>query len=69
MFSNINNYFSLMNYQSDISTSKSLEPWEKALFNSCVIVGITLLAYTTFAHSNNMFLTNIDTDFHSSLYL
>ncbi|CAB4378459.1 hypothetical protein RhiirA5_353853 [Rhizophagus irregularis] len=69
MLTTINNYFSLMKYQSDISTSKSLEPWEKALFNSCIIVGITLLAYTTFAQSNNMFLTNFDTDFHSSLYL
>ncbi|KAF0436356.1 small subunit of serine palmitoyltransferase-like protein [Gigaspora margarita] len=48
MFSRIREYLVLKNYQYEVTTSLyMLEPWEKALFNSLVIVGLGLLSYTT----------------------
>ncbi|CAG8641743.1 5651_t:CDS:2 [Paraglomus occultum] len=50
MFTEIKNYFAFKTYQSEVTTStKGLDPWEKALFDSLVFVSITLLTYTTFA--------------------
>ncbi|CAG8548178.1 4657_t:CDS:2 [Paraglomus occultum] len=50
MFTNIKNYFAFKAYQSEVTTStKGLDPWEKALFDSLIFVSITLLTYTAFA--------------------
>ncbi|CAG8605902.1 7976_t:CDS:2 [Paraglomus brasilianum] len=48
MFQKIGNYLALKNYQYELTTALyMLEPWEKALFNSLVIIGSSLLVYAT----------------------
>ncbi|RHZ75837.1 hypothetical protein Glove_209g16 [Diversispora epigaea] len=47
MFSNFHNYFTIKSYQTDMSTS-CLEPWEKALFHSLILISITLFIYTIY---------------------
>ncbi|RIA95149.1 hypothetical protein C1645_758321 [Glomus cerebriforme] len=49
MISYIRNYFALKSYQHDISTS-AIEPWERVLFNSVIVLSITLFMYTAFAN-------------------
>ncbi|CAB4383346.1 hypothetical protein RhiirA5_495591 [Rhizophagus irregularis] len=49
MLKAIRNYLALKNYQYEVTTALyMLEPWEKALFNSIVIVFLALFTYTTF---------------------
>jgi len=49
MLKAIRNYLALKNYRYEVTTALyMLEPWEKALFNSIIIVFLALLAYTTF---------------------
>ncbi|CAG8527715.1 6625_t:CDS:2 [Funneliformis caledonium] len=69
MISQIRNYLAVKRYQSEVSTS-SVEPWERALFNSAIILSITLFSYTAFANLPNQgqnFPINLG-DYHS-LYL
>ncbi|RIA84648.1 hypothetical protein C1645_783658 [Glomus cerebriforme] len=48
MLKTIRNYFALKNYQYEVTTALyMLEPWEKALFNSIIIVCLALFTYTT----------------------
>ncbi|GBB99887.1 hypothetical protein RclHR1_03670007 [Rhizophagus clarus] len=49
MISYIRNYLTVKNYQNDVSTS-SIEPWERVLFNSVIVLSITLFMYTAFAN-------------------
>nr|CAG8554290.1 7502_t:CDS:2 [Entrophospora candida] len=48
MFRTIRDYLALKNYQYEVTTALyMLEPWEKALFNTLVLVGLALFTYTT----------------------
>ncbi|RHZ54755.1 hypothetical protein Glove_423g20 [Diversispora epigaea] len=48
MLTKIRRYLALKNYHYEITTALyMLEPWEKALFNSIVVVVLGFLIYTT----------------------
>ncbi|KAG9284948.1 hypothetical protein G9A89_009758 [Geosiphon pyriformis] len=54
MFVSLRNWFTVKNYQSDVTTEDSFRTWEPILFKTLVFVSFLLFFYTVFLHLHDI---------------